>query len=163
MGPGDRVHRPATACRRERCSTSPGLKSYWGNSLGKLSSLAIILILMSVLLGAVGQISLKYGVSHQDSLKSSHGMTSRIVGAVKSIFTPYIFLGFACYAVSSVIWLLILSQVPLSVAYPMISMGYVVVVCLSSLILHEKVPLTTVGGLILICGGVSLIGFASGK
>lgn len=131
--------------------------------MGKLSSLAIVLILVSVLLGAVGQISLKYGVAKIDGLKESHGIASRLVGAVKAIFTPYVFLGFLFYAVSSVIWLMILSQVPLSIAYPLISLGYVVVVTLSSVVFHEKVPFAVIGGLVLICGGVSLIGFASGK
>jgi drug/metabolite transporter (DMT)-like permease len=59
----------------------------------------------------------------------------------------------------------ILRQVNLSFAYPMISLGYVVVVVLSAVLFREKVPWTIVVGLVLICGGVSLmgIGYGAGK
>jgi len=53
--------------------------------------------------------------------------------------------------------------VPLSTAYPMISMGYVVVVVLSALILREPVRwVSAVPGLVLIVAGVSLIGMGLG-
>ena len=34
--------------------------------------------------------------------------------------------GMACYAVSLVVWIMALSRVPVSIAYPMLSIGYVV-------------------------------------
>ena len=39
---------------------------------------------------------------------------------------PYIFGGLSCYVVSVVVWILALSRVPVSIAYPMLSIGYVV-------------------------------------
>ncbi len=133
--------------------------------MSKHSMLPIILILVNVLIGSVGQISLRYGASHLGNLHTGSGVSAGLIGALKGIFTPYIFGGLLLYAISAVIWIFVLNQVSLSFAYPMISMSYVLVVVLSSLILHEKVPMITVGGLALIVMGVSLIGigYSSGK
>ena len=61
-------------------------------------------------------------------------------------------------------WLLLLSKVRLSVAYPMISISYVFVVILSSLVLHESVAWSwAIPGLLLISGGVSFIGLGLGR
>lgn len=126
--------------------------------MGRPSLLPIILILVNVVLASAGQIALKYGVNCLHGLSAGPGLTGLLVGAVKAICTPYIFLGFALYAVSAVIWLHILSHVRLSIAYPSISLSYVVVVILSAAILKEKVHPVTIAGLVLICFGVSLIG-----
>lgn len=116
------------------------------------------MLLVNVALGSIGQILLKYGTTRLGSLHAGQGFAASLIESFKGIFTPYVFLGFCVYGISSILWLRILRQVNLSFAYPTISLSYVVVVCLSALIFHEKVPLTTVGGLVLICAGVSLIG-----
>jgi drug/metabolite transporter (DMT)-like permease len=77
---------------------------------------------------------------------------------------PYVLAGLACYVISTFFWLLILSKVRLSVAYPMISMAYIVVVILSAVVLKEHVDWRYAGaGLLLIVGGVSFIGFGLGQ
>jgi len=39
---------------------------------------------------------------------------------------PHIIGGLGCYVISVVVWILALSRVPVSIAYPMLSIGYVV-------------------------------------
>lgn len=126
--------------------------------MGKPSLVPIILILINVVLASAGQIALKYGVNCLHGLSAGPGLGGILVGAIRAICTPYVFLGFSLYAISAIIWLHILSQVRLSIAYPSISMSYVVVVILSSVFLKEKVHPVTIAGLVLICFGVSLIG-----
>ena len=126
--------------------------------MSRASTIAVIIILVNILLGSVGQISLRYGASHLGDLRPGHGILMSMLGAVKGILSPYIFLGLLLYAVSAVLWILVLNQVRLSFAYPMISLSYVIVVLLSAVILHEKVPTVTIAGLVFICAGVSLIG-----
>ena len=126
------------------------------------SMLPIILILVNVAIGSVGQVILRIGASRLGNLHSDAGIASGIMGAFKGIFTPYIFAGLALYAVSAVLWIFVLNQVKLSFAYPMISLSYVVVVVLSAIFLHERVPMMTVAGLLLITVGVSLIGIGYG-
>ncbi len=46
---------------------------------------------------------------------------------IGSIATNPLFIGgFACYGISVLVWILALSRVPVSIAYPMLSIGYVV-------------------------------------
>lgn len=129
----------------------------------KPSIVPILLILVNVVLGSAGQLSLKHGVNCIGGLSAGPGPVGMLTGALRAICTPYVFLGFALYAISAVIWLNILSQVRLSIAYPMISLSYVVVVILSSVLLKERVSSVTVAGLLLICVGVSLIGVGYGQ
>ena len=41
-------------------------------------------------------------------------------------FEPHIIGGLSCYVVSVVVWIIGLSRVPVSIAYPMLSLGYVI-------------------------------------
>ncbi len=101
---------------------------------------------------------LKYGVIKIGDLHAGPGLGGLVVGSLKAFLTPHIFLGLAMYAVSAVVWLNILSQVRLSIAYPMISLSYVLVVVLSGALFRETIHVVTVAGLVFICLGVSLIG-----
>jgi drug/metabolite transporter (DMT)-like permease len=94
------------------------------------------MLLCSVLLGTTGQFLLKLGLGHS---KHAEAGMSAVIGALKSIGNPMVFMGFVCYGLSSVLWLMILKKVPLSLAYPMISISYVLVVVLSPILLHEHV------------------------
>ncbi len=121
------------------------------------------LLLISVALGSVGQLVLKHGIAQIGGLHAAPGVLGMLTGALRAIFTPYIFLGFAFYGLSSLLWLNVLSQVKLSTAYPMIAVGYVLVVILSAVFLREKVSPITVAGLFFICLGVSLIGVGANR
>jgi len=120
------------------------------------------LILFSVVLGVLGQLSLKRGVMMASSGASS-GITRSL--SIKSITgflgsaasNHYVLLGFLLYFVSAISWLIILSRVNLSIAYPMISIGYIVIVLVSKYILHEEVTALAILGTLLICFGVFLI------
>jgi multidrug transporter EmrE-like cation transporter len=131
--------------------------------LASFTSSPIALLLASVLLGVCGQFLLKSGL-----LAASHGKeavgAAAILAAVKSIGQPLVFLGFVCYAMSSITWIMVLKKVDLNVAYPMISIGYVFAVFLSPIILKEQVRWQiAVPGLIFIVLGVSMIGLGMAK
>lgn len=127
--------------------------------MSKPSMLPVILIMVNVVIGSIGQVIIRIGAKGLGNLHTGSGIASSLMGAFKGIFTPYIFTGLVIYAFSAVIWILVLNQVRLSFAYPMISLSYVLVVVLSAIFLHERVPMITVGGLGLIAIGVSLIGY----
>lgn len=113
----------------------------------------ICLILVAVSLGAAGQLLLKTGV---DLARAT--AREGAVGLLLAAFTQVrVLAGFSLYAVSSVLWLLVLSRSELSYAYPMIAVGYIVVVFLSWLVLNEQVGMLRLGGLALICLGVVLV------
>jgi multidrug transporter EmrE-like cation transporter len=106
----------------------------------------------SVLLGVCGQLSMKKGVS----LLPEVSITS-IPSILKTIFQPYVFCGLVLYGISAVIWLYVISKFPLSVAYPMLSMGYVLVMVLSCILFKEPLTVIKIVGALCICFGVFLI------
>ena len=75
--------------------------------------------------------------------------------------SPPFWAGMMCYAASVCVWLAALSKAPVSVAYPMLSLGYVVVAGVSALWLGESLNLPKVLGIGLICGGVYLVSRSS--
>jgi len=62
-----------------------------------------------------------------------------------------------CYAASICVWVAALSKAPVSTAYPMLSLGYVVVAFASVLWLGETLTPAKVFGIALICAGVVLV------
>lgn len=89
-----------------------------------MTALTFTLILTGVLLNAAAQLLLKAGtnaVGHFDF----HVDNILPIG-LKLAFEPHIMGGMACYAISLVVWIMALSRAPVSVAYPMLSIGYVI-------------------------------------
>jgi multidrug transporter EmrE-like cation transporter len=121
------------------------------------SATVALFLLIAITLGAFGQVSLKHGMRQYGDLgKPGIGLPAKVIGA---LFTPYVLLGFACYAISSCFWLVVISPggFALSYAYPMIAISYVAVVLLSRVFFNENVvPLQWVG-ILLMCTGLVLV------
>jgi drug/metabolite transporter (DMT)-like permease len=71
--------------------------------------------------------------------------------------TPQVIIGFACAFVAAIFWLAVISRVPLSYAYPMLSLSYVVVIFASWLLLGENFSFTRLIGVFIICSGVYVV------
>ncbi|RUQ33628.1 MAG: 4-amino-4-deoxy-L-arabinose transferase [Candidatus Competibacteraceae bacterium] len=82
------------------------------------------LILAGVLLNAVAQLLLKAGTNALGVITPTFANALPLVGAIAT--NPHFLGGFACYGISVLVWILALSRVPVSIAYPMLSIGYVV-------------------------------------
>ena len=110
--------------------------------------MALAILLFAIVLGAVGQILLKAGLSRLPD----HPPVSQVLA---QIFTNgRVAGGFACYAVSSLFYLVALSRMELSYAYPMIALSYVLVAYLSWQFLGERIPAVRILGLGIIIAGV---------
>jgi drug/metabolite transporter (DMT)-like permease len=72
-------------------------------------------------------------------------------------FEPHIVGGLACYVVSVVVWIVGLSRVPVSIAYPMLSLGYVINAIAAYYIFGETVTLGRWLGIGFIIVGVWLV------
>lgn len=72
-------------------------------------------------------------------------------------FTPFIFAGLSCYVLSTFTWLSGLSKIPLSIAYPMLSTGYLIIFIVSVLFLGEKYTHTKLLANLLIIAGITLM------
>ena len=53
---------------------------------------------------------------------------------------PKLWIGLTIFGVSSIFWLVVLSRVALTVAYPLVGLSYIVVVALGRFAFHEHVP-----------------------
>ena len=119
------------------------------------TSLVIIYILVSVLLGAIGQILLKKGMSTMGPITLSLGELPRIL--LRIITSPYVVIGLLIYVSGTVFWLSALSRVDLSYAYPFASLSYVVMLAASWLLFHENVTPVRLLGTLVVGLGVFLI------
>jgi len=115
----------------------------------------ILLLLITVGLNVAGQFLMKQGMSQVGVIG---GSLSVMVGSLtKAFLNPYVIGGVGAYGFSSIFWLILLSRVELSYAYPALSLGYVLVTLVSAFLLAEIVsPLrwVSVG---VICLGVILL------
>jgi multidrug transporter EmrE-like cation transporter len=69
----------------------------------------------------------------------------------------YIFTGLTCYVFSFIFWLLTLSRMDVSLAYPLSSIGYIMTALASYFILQEKLPLIKIVGIFIIMIGVYVV------
>jgi len=118
------------------------------------------LILTGVGLNAAAQLLLKVAtrpLAHFSEF-TADTLGSSLVILFKSL--PF-WTGMTCYAASVCVWLAALSKAPVSTAYPMLSLGYVVVAAVSVLWLGESMAPAKALGIALICAGVILVSRSS--
>ncbi|HMM39981.1 MULTISPECIES: EamA family transporter [Desulfovibrio] len=111
------------------------------------------LLAATVLLISFGQILLKLGA---EGLKGGAGCVLNLFGLN---LTWHLLVGVFVYGAATITWILTLKEMPLSIAYPAVSLSYVLVALLSIGMLGERVNLTYGLGLVCIMVGVSLIAF----
>ncbi len=113
--------------------------------------------------------SLFFAVAGQLTLKSAMNEVGRI-GATelasagdtigRAVREPRLWLGLFLFGISAVFWLVVLSRVDLSLAYPFVGLSYVVVVLVARLFLHEQVPALRWLGVIVVAIGIAIIGLS---
>lgn len=111
------------------------------------------LIIINVALAVSGQIAIKAGMKQIGYINSANLLSLTL----KSFTNVYVILGLLSYALAAVSWIIVLSRVDLSYAYPMLSLGYIVILLISIFFLNEVVTTMRITGTILIIVGVSLI------
>ena len=113
------------------------------------------LILMGVLLNTIAQLCLKQGMMIIGPV--SLNISSIIDMVPRAALNPYILIGMMCYVISFGVWLIVLSKVEVSLAYPMLSIGYVVTAVFGYYYMGEMVTIYKVIGIATICLGTGLL------
>lgn len=113
------------------------------------------LIVTGVLLNAVAQLLLKAGVQPLGVL--SVGWDNLLPTTVRVLGQWPIVAGLACYVMSVGVWIVGLSRVEVSLAYPMLSLGYVVNAVAAWWLFGEALGPMRMGGILLILAGVLLM------
>jgi multidrug transporter EmrE-like cation transporter len=117
------------------------------------------LILAGVALNAAAQLLLKAGVRLVGPFEFSAGNILPVGSALAS--NLHILGGLGCYAVSVIAWILALSRVDVSVAYPMLSIGYVLNALLAHWLFGETLSAQKLLGIAVIIVGVAILGRSS--
>ncbi|MGB9876477.1 MAG: EamA family transporter [bacterium] len=106
---------------------------------------------LALLLGVAGQLSLKWGVKGEGKL------TGFNLQFLHTLFNPWVLLGLFAYAVSSLFWLIAISQAELSFVYPFISLNFALIAFFSWLFFNDSMGLYRIIGIFLICLGVIFV------
>ena len=94
-----------------------------------MTAATLTILVLSVALATTGQLLLKAGMNEVGVESLGPG---DIPFLLRSVFTTWqLLLGLAAFGASAVFWLLALSSVPLSTAYPMVSLSYVFILLFS--------------------------------
>lgn len=120
-----------------------------------MSILSFGLILTGVLLNAMAQLWLKAGTNALGAISFSRDAGVSTIFRVG--FEPHIMGGLGCYVLSVAIWIVALSKVPVSVAYPMLSIGYVVNALAAWYFFGEFLSAQKLAGIAVIIAGVYLV------
>jgi multidrug transporter EmrE-like cation transporter len=120
-----------------------------------MTALSFALVLGGVLLNAAAQLLLKAGTNAVGQFEFS--AANAVPVGMRLALEPHILGGIACYVVSVVVWILALSRVEVSIAYPMLSIGYVVNAIAAYYLFGEAVTATRLLGIAVIVLGVFIV------
>ncbi|HZD80281.1 MAG TPA: hypothetical protein VE646_09610 [Actinomycetota bacterium] len=115
----------------------------------------IVLILVSVTLAAVAQLTLKHGMNQVTARTGVLELTGESARSV--VITPAVWIGLVLFGLSAVVWLGVLSRTSLSFAYPFAAITYVLILLFDKLVLDEAVPPLRWAGVAFIAIGIFLV------
>ena len=101
-------------------------------------------LLVGILLGVLGQIALKAGAE-------------RSAGIVAQFLDPFTIAGFAVYTLAAVFYIVAIKRIPISLAFPSVSLSYVAVAIIAHTVWGEPLGLPQLAGIALITGGILLL------
>lgn len=120
-----------------------------------MNALTLSLLMTGVLLNAGAQLLLKAGTNSIGAFEYS---AANIVPIGWKLATePHIVGGLSCYVVSVVVWIMALSRVEVSIAYPLLSVGYVVNAIAAYYLFGEAVTPMRLTGIAVIILGVWIV------
>jgi len=120
-----------------------------------MSLVSFSLLMLGVFLNATAQLLLKAGTNAVGQFEFSAGNILPV--GMKLAFEPHIMGGMACYVISLVVWILGLSRVEVSIAYPLLSIGYALNAVAAWYLFGEAVSMTRLAGIGIIIIGVYVV------
>jgi multidrug transporter EmrE-like cation transporter len=107
------------------------------------------------LLNAIAQLLLKQGMLRVGGFALDAGALAAV--APKIIANPFVWAGMLSYVVSVAVWLVVLSRVEVSYAYPMVGLGYVFATAVAWVAFGEHVSPMRLAGMFVVCIGIYII------
>jgi multidrug transporter EmrE-like cation transporter len=124
------------------------------------SAISFLLVVISVSLATGGHFTLKAAMERVGRIGTAevNAFGDTVARAAKE---PRLWLGLFLFGISAVFWLVVLSRVSLSIAYPFAGLSYVGIVLLDRYVLHEPVPPLRWVGVAAIAAGIALVGLST--
>lgn len=120
-----------------------------------MNAVSFSLIIIGVALNAAAQLLMKAGTNAVGHFEFTR---ENILPIGWKLATEWhIVTALVCYAVSVIVWILALSRVQVSIAYPMLSLGYVVVAVATWWLFGEPLTPTKIAGIGVIILGVVIL------
>lgn len=119
-----------------------------------MTLLLFLVVLASVSLNAAAQVLLRKAMLAAMPLPP---LNAPVALAAHMAGNFYLWLGLTCFAGSILLWMGVLSRIPVSAAYPLASLGYIIAAASGVVFLGETVTLMRALGLVLICIGVFVV------
>lgn len=121
--------------------------------------ISIVLVVISVGFAVAGQLTLKAAMDHIGRIGGAE-LAAPMETIGKAVREPRLWAGLTLFGISSLFWLVVLSRVPLSVAYPFVGISYIFVVAFARYALHEHVPPARWLGVAVVALGIAIIGLS---
>lgn len=122
--------------------------------------ISIGLLIVSVAFATAGQLTLKAAMESIGRIGTAQ-VSDAGQTLTRALKEPLLWTGLILFGVSALFWLIVLSRVDLSLAYPFVGISYIVIVALARFIFNEHVPTLRWIGVSVIALGIALIGFSS--
>lgn len=122
---------------------------------GKIS--AHFYLAMTIALSVYSQMVMKWRISGRfASLRIPEGVCSKVASLFNVLFDPFVFSGLAATFVSGLCWMATMSKLEIGYAYPLTSLGFVLVVILSHFLFGETLNVWRIFGVLLIVAGITI-------
>ncbi|MEM2935661.1 MAG: EamA family transporter [Candidatus Bathyarchaeia archaeon] len=111
-------------------------------------------VLVSVLLGGLGQVFWKMGLKTVD-------ITFHDIGQIiKLLMNEWMLAGIVCYMASTLLWWMALKEGPISRVYPFISLNFVILAIIGYFLFGEHLGFLGIVGIVLIIAGITLLAYS---
>ncbi|KIF60459.1 MULTISPECIES: 4-amino-4-deoxy-L-arabinose-phosphoundecaprenol flippase subunit ArnE [Pseudomonas] len=111
--------------------------------------MSLLLLLAACLLTCLGQVAQKFAVESWRGASLSWSSKLR---------SPWLWLALLALGAGLLVWLLVLQRLPVSIAYPMLSLNFVIITLIARFVFREPVDAQHWFGVVLVIGGVALLG-----
>lgn len=124
-----------------------------------VSGVSIALLIASVVFAIAGQLTLKSAMSEIGRIGATE-VSAAGETLARAAQEPQLWIGLTSFGISALFWLVVLSRVPLSVAYPFVGVSYILIVAFARFFLDEQVPLFRWVGVWVVALGIAIVGFS---
>ena len=124
-----------------------------------VSLVSLALLVVSVGFAVAGQLTLKSAMNRVGRIGAQQ-VAAPVSTVGRAAREPRLWGGLALFGVSAMFWLVVLSRIPLSVAYPFVGLSYIAIVVGARVLLGEHVPLLRWAGVVVVATGIAIVGMS---